>query len=738
MGKAFQYVDFFRPQPPGRGVGPKGQGHGRGMSLPWAEDCTWQTPVASQQVIGLLVDALRSGVTVYADYDHVNRDPYAFAWNVNEGGLRVEAGAKTKAKAEEAYRYRYQPVPKPYEVLGGAPAGGATPILMYAMAHSPSNNPINWRRNVYTHLMHGTKILDMFQFKTSLSGYTCDYVDQDTGMYQMVRQTFSEMAFFDDIVFDGVAQAGGAKVALLYSNPSDLWYSPLGTPGTAKRTLYLALKHLQLPLDIVTESDCVKGHLNHYSVLYITDPQVTEATMAAVTRWVLSGGRVVMTAGAAMLNELNMTNTATLGNNLTSNANANANEKSLLMGTIHPSGIWTGTKYTNHNHDARRGSSSGSSGKGSGNGLGNATIYLAKQDLPYAEKLDTVTLIEDADSDSGSVPGSKSKSKQSAFSTGVYGEKSIFALHNSSIHTGDSGAGSGSDSNSKTNSGSDGGSSRVREAVGGAVKVSVLAEFDDKSPAVVNITRGLGFVIYMGFHPGLSYYFPALPKRPVDRTPVMSGYTNFVPTDMDIGVRRLIGAAVFGDVGGGSEFAADATAADSVAANPAADDASSAGGASSGTAAANNTSASGSTPRDHTHARTLTPHARPIVSSNPLVETGVITRQGDSHLYDAWNGTVIMMVDWSVTGGGVGGVTGYTRVNISIADLPGARLPFKTATLASCLSHLSANGCTQVIPPYSPHNPTNVTKSGSARFNISTDRLSFSVDVLISDAIVLR
>ena len=55
-------------------------------------------------------------------------------------------------------------------------------------------------------------MLDLFEFKTSISGYTCDYVDPDTGMYEMVRETLSEISHFDDIVYNGVAQAAGAKV----------------------------------------------------------------------------------------------------------------------------------------------------------------------------------------------------------------------------------------------------------------------------------------------------------------------------------------------------------------------------------------------------------------------------------------------------------------------------------------------------------------------------------------------
>jgi hypothetical protein len=72
------------------------------------------------------------------------------------------------------------------------------------------NNPIMWKRQLYQDLARepqlpitnsicrrlngiglfhsdGVKIFDMFEFESSTSGYTCDYVDTDGGSYEMVR-----------------------------------------------------------------------------------------------------------------------------------------------------------------------------------------------------------------------------------------------------------------------------------------------------------------------------------------------------------------------------------------------------------------------------------------------------------------------------------------------------------------------------------------------------------------------
>ena len=206
-------------------------------------------------------------------------------------------------------------------------------------------------------------------------------------------------------MWNGTAQAAGAKVAIMYSDSSDAWMSPeVTSQGSAKRTLYVLLKHMGLPTDIVrrraiplrcdhtlhfhewtsltdclcsqvTEDDCVAGNLNHYGALYIIDSQISEAAVTAIGAWVNAGGHAFITAGGGMLNEFNLTNIAM---------------QQLLPVT--QSGIWTGTKQSRH----------------------NATIYFAKQDLPYAEVLDEVTVL--------------ATDTSPAYSLSVLGDKSIFTF----------------------------------------------------------------------------------------------------------------------------------------------------------------------------------------------------------------------------------------------------------------------------------------------------------------------
>src|SRR5205085_3692242 len=69
-------------------------------------------------------------------------------------------------------------------------------------------------------------------------------------------------------------------------------------------TLYIAIRHQQLPLDVVVEGD----DLTSYQVIYLADQHVSRAAARALANWVRSGGRLFATAGAGMSDEFDQPN----------------------------------------------------------------------------------------------------------------------------------------------------------------------------------------------------------------------------------------------------------------------------------------------------------------------------------------------------------------------------------------------------------------------------------------------
>ena len=67
----------------------------------------------------------------------------------------------------------------------------------------------------------------------------------------------------------------------------------------------------------------------------------------------------------------------------------------------------------------------------------------------------------------------------------------------------------------------------------------VLATFTDGTPAAIRTVRGQGVAIYFGYHVGFSYFAPAVPLRPVDRSSVDAGFSHTILTEFDVVARRL-------------------------------------------------------------------------------------------------------------------------------------------------------------------------------------------------------
>jgi len=67
-----------------------------------------------------------------------------------------------------------------------------------------------------------------------------------------------------------------------------------------------------------------------------------------------------------------------------------------------------------------------------------------------------------------------------------------------------------------------------------------LGTFKDGSPALTERAVGKGRAFYCAFLPGLTYYKPAVPFRPVDRGADEDAMTHFIPTEFDPAASRLI------------------------------------------------------------------------------------------------------------------------------------------------------------------------------------------------------
>jgi hypothetical protein len=121
---------------------------------------------------------------------------------------------------------------------------------------------------------------------------------------------------------------------------------------------------------------------------------------------------------------------------------------------------------------------------------------------------------------------------------------------------------------------------KLRDGSTGGPTNTVLAEFGDGSPALFSRPHGQGKVFVAAFPVGLAYFRPSMPKRPVARGNTDLTFNHWLPTDFSVAARSVVALAV-GEVSG----------------------------------------------------------ARPVLSSQPLIDIGVTAAKG--------KGTVIIAVNWA-------------------------------------------------------------------------------------------
>jgi hypothetical protein len=352
------------------------------LTMPWGEDYIWQVPVATQQINFLMLDMFRCGV-------------------------------------------RNRPDAK---------------IHYYVMPHTPGNTTPSWRRQFYGDLAHGAKVLNLFEYRPVQLAYTENHCS-DPAMYAEVRRSLHELARFEDIIQDGHVRAGVA--ALWFSEAADVWDDNRAPFDAAKRTLYAAIRHQQLPLDCVTEGDDLSG----YKVLYLTDTHVSRAASKAIADWVNKGGQLFATAWAGTYDEFNQPNKVLWE----------------LLG-VAPLALTEAT---------------------------GEVIRREKEDLPFVKSIDVASV--------------KVGEKQTPLT--VYGL-------------------------------------RARVVMKGA---QVLTKFADGSAAAVTRRKvGQGQAWQAQFLPGLSYFQPALPKRPMDRRGADDALCHLIPTAFDPVAAAIIAAPAEG------------------------------------------------------------------------------------------------------------------------------------------------------------------------------------------------
>lgn len=344
--------------------------------------------------------------------------------------FRAATGAIIPFGVDEFWR---QPVGSPQmatirlDMLRAALVGRSDPMIIWApLPTTPPNTPAAWRRQLYAALAHGMRVVALER-------------PGDPGIHGPVRaalmdgakeRAMREFASFED-VFIG-SRMPSAPAVMLWSGTGDIWQDLREPFAAGKRALFTAIRHRQVPLDVITEEDVERGDLRERKLFFVTEQHIRDSVAASIAGWVASGGVAVAICGG-IRNEFNQDNTAT--------------EELLGIRFKKIETPWTDM------------------------------ITFEKQDLPFSKPLDHVTI--GTNSTAARLP--------------------IYAA-------------------------------RARVL---ARDAEILGTFSDGTPAITRRRTAKGEAYWLGFLPGLSYFKPALPLRPVDQSMAVDSMAHFLPTNFD-------------------------------------------------------------------------------------------------------------------------------------------------------------------------------------------------------------
>ncbi len=204
------------------------------------------------------------------------------------------------------------------------------PIHFYVMPHAPGQEPGFLRRNMVFSVGAGARHIDNFWIAPA-ERFTENYV---SWQYRDQFRVLSE-AIYDSAEAETL-QAGGkvrpARVALVLSDATDYNESRFHVdkkedPFAAQcknvdavvnqtlcrkeqQLLYLALRHAQHAVDLITENDIREGALKDYDVVHFAGEWIDDRIVPLLDAWVQAGGVLYACAGLGRFNRFGEPETA--------------------------------------------------------------------------------------------------------------------------------------------------------------------------------------------------------------------------------------------------------------------------------------------------------------------------------------------------------------------------------------------------------------------------------------------
>ncbi len=217
-----------------------------GMTMPWSEDWVFQVPETSMMTTGYLVDVMRAAA-------------------------------------------------RPGDQL----------IHLYNMPHWPGQTARDFTLSVYSSLAHGNRVLD-FYGAVPIYDYTENWVAWEAyPTWRAIHDVVRDVGLADRMIASGRVRR--AQVAMVVSEANDVWEIARGQSifNFERKNLWYALRHAQVAIDFVDESDLADPKvMAGYAVVISVGDHLERRAAAGLRDWVAQGGALIGIAAGELRDEL--------------------------------------------------------------------------------------------------------------------------------------------------------------------------------------------------------------------------------------------------------------------------------------------------------------------------------------------------------------------------------------------------------------------------------------------------
>lgn len=164
-------------------------------------------------------------------------------------------------------------------------------------------NPWDTQAKVASEIGHGAKAIYYYNYGPFYAGIDCPLPDYS--LYSAVHKINHSIGSIEDYLMQASVQK--SPVAILYSHTTDIWTLKQATSvfGKERMGLWLILRHLGYPVEIITEKNVIEKKINDYKAIFVVGSHIPVEVMENLFDWVGNGRVLYIDAGTGIYDRFN-------------------------------------------------------------------------------------------------------------------------------------------------------------------------------------------------------------------------------------------------------------------------------------------------------------------------------------------------------------------------------------------------------------------------------------------------